>query len=164
MISFPNIRTTTIWGQVHDEKAWYSMGRVSGHAGLFSNTSDMAVLMQVMLNGGGYGKVKLFDKQTIKGFTESSAEDATFGLGWRVNGNASMTPTFGVLASKETHGHTGWKGKLTAIDPVSHMAIFILGNRPHSPIVDPRTNPNVFISALLPAAKYGWIVDRYTGH
>jgi len=95
----------------------------------------MAVLMQVMLNGGGYGKVKLFDKQTIKGFTESSAEDATFGLGWRVNGNASMTPTFGVLASKETHGHTGWKGTLTAIDPVSHMAIFILGNRPHSPIV-----------------------------
>ncbi len=140
------------------------MGRVSGHAGLFSNTSDMAVLMQVMLNGGGYGKVKLFYKQTIKGFTESSAEDATFGLGWRVNGNASMTPTFGVLASKETHGHTGWKGTLTAVDPVSHMAIFILGNRPHSPIVDPRTNPNVFISALLPAAKYGWIVDRYTGH
>ena len=26
VISFPNIRTTTLWGQVHDEKAWYSMG------------------------------------------------------------------------------------------------------------------------------------------
>ncbi len=63
VISFPNIRTCTIWGQVHDEKAWYSMGGVSGHAGLFSNTSDMAVLMQVMLNGGGYGNVKLFDKE-----------------------------------------------------------------------------------------------------
>ncbi len=51
-IHFPNIRTSTLWGQVHDEKAFYSMGGVSGHAGLFSNTGDIAVLMQTMLNGG----------------------------------------------------------------------------------------------------------------
>jgi len=163
VITFPNIRTSTIWGEVHDEKAWYSMGGVSGHAGLFSDTSDMAVLMQVMLNEGGYGNVKLFDKGTIKQFTQSSAEDATFGLGWRVNGNASMTPTFGVLASKETYGHTGWTGTLTAIDPVNNMAIVILGNRPHSPVADPTKNPNVFVSGLLPAATYGWIVDQIYG-
>ncbi len=163
VIAFPNIRTSTIWGEVHDEKAWYSMGGVSGHAGLFSDTSDMAVLMQVMLNEGGYGKVKLFDKEIVKQFTQSSAEDATFGLGWRVNGNASMTPTFGVLASKETYGHTGWTGTLTAIDPVNHMAIVILGNRPHSPVADPTKNPNVFVSGLLPAATYGWIVDQIYG-
>ncbi len=36
VVNFPKIRTSTIWGQVHDEKAWYSMGGVSGHAGLFS--------------------------------------------------------------------------------------------------------------------------------
>lgn len=163
VISFPDIRKETIWGQVHDEKAWYSMGGVSGHAGLFSNTSDMAVLMQVMLNGGGYGKVKLFDKATVEQFTRSSAEDATFGLGWRVNGNASMTPTFGVLASSETYGHTGWTGTLTAIDPVNNMAIVILGNRPHSPVANPAVNPNVFVSGLLPAATYGWIVDQIYG-
>lgn len=163
VIAFPNIRTSTIWGEVHDEKAWYSMGGVSGHAGLFSDTSDMAVLMQVMLNEGGYRKVKLFDKEIVKLFTQCSAEDATFGLGWRVNGNASMTPTFGVLASKETYGHTGWTGTLTAIDPVNHMAIVILGNRPHSPVANPTKNPNVFVSGLLPAATYGWIVDQIYG-
>lgn len=163
VINFPGVRTSTIWGQVHDEKAWYSMGGVSGHAGLFSDTSDMAVLMQVMLNGGGYGNVKLFDKATVREFTRSSSEDATFGLGWRVNGNASMTPTFGVLASKETYGHTGWTGTLTSIDPVNHMAIVILGNRPHSPVADPKVNPNVFVSGLLPAATYGWIVDQIYG-
>lgn len=162
-IHFPNIRTTTIWGEVHDEKAWYAMGGVSGHAGLFSDTRDMAVLMQVMLNGGGYGKVKLFDKKTVEQFTRASKEDATFGLGWRVNGNASMTPTFGVLAEPETYGHTGWTGTLTAIDPVNHMAIVILGNRPHSPVADPKSNPNVFESGLLPAATYGWIVDQIYG-
>lgn len=163
MITFPNIRTDTIWGQVHDEKAWYSMNGVSGHAGLFSNTSDMAVLMQVMLNGGGYGNVKLFDKETVRLFTQPSSEDPTFGLGWRVNGNASMTPTFGVLASAATYGHTGWTGTLTAIDPVNHIAIVILGNRPHSPVADPKANPNVFVSGLLPAATYGWIVDQIYG-
>ncbi|ADO48851.1 penicillin binding protein PBP4B [[Enterobacter] lignolyticus] len=163
VITFPNIRTSTIWGQVHDEKAWYAMGGVSGHAGLFSTTSDMAVLMQVMLNDGGYGNVKLFDKNTVAQFTRGSAQDATFGLGWRVNGNASMTPTFGVLASAQTYGHTGWTGTLTAIDPVNHMAIVILGNKPHSPVADPKMNPNVFMSGLLPAATYGWIVDQVYG-
>ncbi|HBX1080977.1 TPA: penicillin binding protein PBP4B [Salmonella enterica] len=163
VIHFPNIRTNTLWGQVHDEKAWYSMGGVSGHAGLFSDTHDMAVLMQVMLNLGGYGNVKLFDDKTVAQFTRRSPEDATFGLGWRVNGNASMTPTFGVLASPQTYGHTGWTGTLTSIDPVNHMAIVILGNRPHSPVANPKVNPNVFVSGLLPAATYGWIVDQIYG-
>ncbi|WP_152084271.1 penicillin binding protein PBP4B [Enterobacter oligotrophicus] len=163
VIHFPNIRTTTIWGQVHDEKAWYAMGGVSGHAGLFSDTHDIAVLMQTMLNGGGYGNVTLFDKNTVSEFTRSSAADVTFGLGWRVNGNSSMTPTFGVLSGPQTYGHTGWTGTLTAIDPVKHMAIVILGNRPHSPVADPKTNPNVFVSGTLPAATYGWIVDQIYG-
>lgn len=163
VISFPHIRTTTLWGQVHDEKAWYSMGGVSGHAGLFSNTQDIAVLMQTLLNGGCYGNVTVFDKHTVDEFTHHSTADATFGLGWRVNGNSSMTPTFGVLAGSKTYGHTGWTGTLTAIDPDKKMAIAILGNRPHSPVADPKTNPNVFVSGLLPAATYGWIVDQIYG-
>ncbi|WP_230326300.1 serine hydrolase [Citrobacter sp. Res13-Sevr-PEB04-36] len=79
--------------------------------------------------------------------------------GWCVNGNALMTPTFGVLASSETYGHTGWTGTLTFIDPVNHMAIVILGNRPYSAVTDPKVNPNVFVSGLLPSATYGWVVD-----
>lgn len=75
--------------------------------------------MQTMLNGGHYGNVTLFDQSTVDEFTRSSAADVTFGLGWRVNGNSSMTPTFGVLASPQTYGHTGWTGTLTAIDPVN---------------------------------------------
>ena len=98
-------------------------------AGLFSNTGDIAVLMQTMLNGGGYGDVQLFSAETVKMFTTSSKEDATFGLGWRVNGNATMTPTFGTLASPQTYGHTGWTGTVTVIDPVNHMAIVMLSNQ-----------------------------------
>lgn len=160
VIHFPNIRTTTLWGQVHDEKAFYSMGGVSGHAGLFSNTGDIAVLMQTMLNGGGYGNVTLFSPGTVKMFTQSSPEDATFGLGWRVNGNASMTPTFGTLASAQAYGHTGWTGTLTVIDPANQMAIVMLSNKPHSPVADPQKNPNMFNSGLMPIATYGWVVDQ----
>ena len=163
VIDFPHIRTSTLEGEVHDEKAWYAMGGVSGHAGLFSNTGDMAVLMQLMLNGGSYKNVTLFDWKTVDAFTHSSKDDPTFGLGWRVNANASMTATFGVLATPQTYGHTGWTGTLTAIDPVNHMAIVILGNKPHSPVADPQTNPNVFVSGQLPAATYGWIVDGVYG-
>lgn len=163
VIHFPNIRTTTLWGQVHDEKAFYSMGGVSGHAGLFSNTGDIAVLMQTMLNGGGYGDVTLFSPDTVKLFTRSSAEDASFGLGWRVNGNASMTPTFGTLASARTYGHTGWTGTVTVLDPVNHMGIVMLSNKPHSPVADPQKNPNMFESGLLPVATYGWLVDQVYG-
>lgn len=163
VIRFPNIRTTTLWGEVHDEKAFYSMGGVSGHAGLFSNTGDIAVLMQTMLNGGGYGNVRLFSPDIVKAFTQSSKEDASFGLGWRVNGSASMTPTFGTLASPQTYGHTGWTGTLTVIDPVKHMAIVLLSNKPHSPVADPQKNPNVFESGLMPLATYGWVVDQVYG-
>ena len=73
------------------------------------------------------------------------------------------TATFGVLAPPQTYGHTGWTGTLTAIDPVNHMAIVILGNKPHSPVADPQANPNVFVSGQLPAATYGWIVDGVYG-
>ncbi|HCM7228899.1 TPA: penicillin binding protein PBP4B [Klebsiella aerogenes] len=163
VIHFPNIRTTTLWGQVHDEKAFYSMGGVSGHAGLFSDTGDIAVLMQTMLNGGGYGNVTLFSPDIVKEFTRSSKEDASFGLGWRVNGNASMTPTFGTLASPQTYGHTGWTGTLTVVDPVNHMAIVMLSNKPHSPVADPQNNPNMFNSGLMPLATYGWVVDQVYG-
>lgn len=158
-IAFPGIRTQTVWGEVHDEKAWYAMGGVSGHAGLFSDTHDIAVLMQTMLNGGGYGNVQLFDRATVAQFTRRSPEDATYGLGWRVNGNASMRGIFGSHASAQTYGHTGWTGTLTLIDPQNRMAIVILGNRPHSPVAD-RSNPNVFESGKLPVSKYGWVVDQ----
>ncbi|STE84617.1 periplasmic esterase [Escherichia coli] len=142
------------------KKPFIRWAAFSGHAGLFSNTGDIAVLMQTMLNGGGYGDVQLFSAETVKMFTTSSKEDATFGLGWRVNGNATMTPTFGTLASPQTYGHTGWTGTVTVIDPVNHMAIVMLSNKPHSPVADPQKNPNMFESGQLPIATYGWVVDQ----
>lgn len=154
IISFPNIRTYTIQGEVHDEKAYYSMGGVSGHAGLFSTTSDLAVLLQVMLNGGGYGKVKLFDQKTIDQFSAPSDLNPTYGLGWRRNGSASMSSTFGLYASPNAIGHTGWVGTLTIIDSDNNLGIVLLTNKKHSLVIDPLINPNKFVGDDYATGQY----------
>ncbi|MGG3470439.1 penicillin binding protein PBP4B [Neobacillus pocheonensis] len=158
VINFPNMRTYTLQGEVHDEKAFYSMDGISGHAGLFSTTDDLAVLLQVMLNGGGYGKEKVFDQQTIHTFVRPSETNPTYGLGWRRNGNSSMTWMFGPHASETAVGHTGWTGTVTIIDFEKNLAIALLTNKKHSSVVDPIKAPNTFAGDVFNTGKYGSVV------
>ncbi|WP_442854442.1 penicillin binding protein PBP4B [Bacillus sp. FJAT-29937] len=158
VISFPNIRTYTLQGEVHDEKSFYSMGGVSGHAGLFSTTGDLAVLLQVMLNDGGYGKVKLFDKETIDLFVKPSEMNPTYGLGWRINANDSMKWMFSEYANNNVIGHTGWTGTITVIDRENNLAIALLTNKKHSPVIDPKVDSNKFYGDTFDISQYGSIV------
>ncbi|MGG1861255.1 penicillin binding protein PBP4B [Bacillus safensis] len=158
VIDFENIRRYTLLGEVHDEKAYYSMAGISGHAGLFSNTSDMAVLLQLMLNKGGYGKTTIFDQASIDLFTASSDTNPTYGLGWRKNGHTDMEWMFGKYASNEAYGHTGWTGTMTLIDPKHNLGVVLLTNKKHSPVVSPETNPNQFEGDLFPTGTYGSIM------
>ena len=158
VIDFPNIRNYTLQGEVHDEKAFYSMEGVSGHAGLFSTTSDLAVLLQVMLNGGGYGNHTLFDQETINEFVAPSDMNPTYGLGWRRNGNDSMEWMFSPYASDSAYGHTGWTGTVTIIDPELDLGIVLLTNKKHSPLVNPTANSNQFYGDLFTTGSYGSVV------
>ncbi|MBG9547491.1 penicillin binding protein PBP4B [Cytobacillus firmus] len=159
VISFPNIRTYTLQGEVHDEKSFYSMDGISGHAGLFSTTSDLAVLMQVMLNDGGYGNIKLFDKQTIDKFVEPYDMNPTYGLGWRLNGDSSMEWMFSEYAGKEVFGHTGWTGTVTVIDRENNLAIALLTNKKHSPVIDPLKDPHKFQGDTYSISQYGSVIS-----
>lgn len=154
-IDFPNIRRQTLLGEVHDEKAFYSMDGVSGHAGLFSTTSDLAILLQVMLNGGGYGNTCVFSREVIQRFTSPSPLNPTFGLGWRKNANEEMQWMFGELASAAAYGHTGWTGTLTIIDPASNLGIVLLTNKKHSPLVDTGKGAYRFLGDLFATGRYG---------
>ncbi|MBT2574712.1 penicillin binding protein PBP4B [Bacillus sp. ISL-51] len=158
VIHFPNIRTYTLQGEVHDEKAFYSMGGVSGHAGLFSRADDMAVLLQVMLNSGSYKHASLFTKQTAELFTTAASSDPTYALGWRKNGSKDMEWMFGPYASKQAYGHTGWTGTVTIIDPSYKLGIALLTNKKHSPVANPAENPNVFEEDLFPTGSYGSVI------
>lgn len=133
-INFPNIRTDVLQGEVHDEKAYYSLGGVAGHAGLFSTTGDLAVLAQLMLNRGGYGDLSLISANVIDQFVKPSDNNGTYGLGWRRANNGNRKFHFGPYASPLAYGHTGWTGTVTVIDPEYDLAIILLTNARHSKI------------------------------
>jgi len=130
---FPNRRTALIWGHPQDEKAFYSMGEVSGHAGLFGDAYDVGVLEQVVLNGGGYGDNKFFDQNTIDQFCKPTDSDPTYGIGWRRAGDSySMKFDYGAYASPEAISHTGFTGQIAVVDPQYNLAIVLLTNRTQS--------------------------------
>lgn len=115
-------------GYVHDKNA-HSLGGVSGHAGLFSITSDLAIFAQMLLNDGVYNKIKMFDSSTVELFT--SVVDSTFSsrcLGWdSPSGNASG----GVYLSDKSFGHTGFTGTSMWIDPKNDIFVILLTNAVH---------------------------------
>ena len=152
-INFENIRTSVVQGEVQDEKAFYSMGGVAGHAGLFSTTKDLATLASVMLNRGGLGEVKLFDKSVIDQFLKPSDLNVTIGLGWRRAGNGERIWQYGPYASPYAYGHTGWTGTVTIIDPFYDLIIVLLTNKKHTKLVD-----STFIGDTFETGKYGSII------
>ena len=157
MVDFPGIRAYTLQGEVHDEKAWYSMGGVAGHAGLFSRVRDLAVLTQLMLNKGGYGEYRLCSPGTVTYFTKPGDADPAFGLGWNKGGLAKRVWEFGPYAGDEAIGHTGWTGTDICIDPANDLAIILLTNRIHEPNVPGQ--PNDFVTDDFQTPNYGSIMS-----
>ena len=133
-ISFPGIRDDTLQGQVHDEKAWYAMAGVSGHAGLFACARDSAKLGALMLTGG-WGGHRFFSQTVIDLFTApKSAEMSNWGLGWWRQGEDKRPWHFGTQAPSVTIGHQGWTGTLLMIDPSRQLVIAYLTNKINSPV------------------------------
>lgn len=159
VIAFTNNRKGTIQGTVHDEKAHYSMDGVSGHAGLFSNALELAQLAQVMLNEGGYGQFKLWDKTTHDLFVKPKDSNASYGLGWRRMGDGIYSWAFSPMADPATVGHTGWTGTLTVIDPKEQMVIVLLTNKKNSPLLDNKKNPNNFFADRFLVNRYGMVTS-----
>ncbi|CAF1137781.1 unnamed protein product [Adineta ricciae] len=151
-IDFPNVRRYVLQGQVHDEKSFYSMNGLSGHAGLFSNLHDMTILTQVMLNNGTYGNVQFWNETVQELFLTPYSRDPTYGLGWRLNYNQTLS-WFGLHAAKEAYGHTGWTGTCTVIDPKCSIAIILLTNKRHTPCIN-----GTFDGEKYETGKYGKIM------
>jgi len=156
-VSFSGIRTETLRGQVHDENAWYSMGGVSGHAGLFASATDLAILSSVMLTGG-YGGYRFFSRDVVDLFTAPKSFDfGQWGLGWHREGDDKRVWYFGTQSSSDTIGHQGWTGTLTMIDPSRNLVIVYLTNRINSPVTDPAKNTNGFDGSCFTASTLGFV-------
>lgn len=155
-VSFPGIREHTLQGEVHDEKAWYCMEGVSGHAGLFSCASDLARLAGVLLTGG-YGPHRFFSRNVLDLFTAPKSSDfGQWGLGWWRGGDDQRPWYFGTQASPGTVGHQGWTGTLVMIDPSRHLVMAYLTNKINSPVTS-ADNLNRFDGNAFTASTLGFV-------
>lgn len=128
-------RKTLLWGFVHDQGAAL-LGGVAGHAGLFSNAADLAILFQMMLNGGSYGGKQYLKPETIALFTSKQSAVSRRGLGfdrWDSNPAKEYPSKY---ASKHTFGHTGYTGTCVWVDAEQNLVYIFLSNRVHPKVTN----------------------------
>jgi beta-N-acetylhexosaminidase len=120
-------RKIVVRGVVHDENA-FVLGGVSGHAGLFSTASDLAIFIQMIMNGGESGGNRYLKSETIKLFTTRQNSHSTRALGWdtkTMDGYSSAGSLFGA----KSFGHTGFTGTSVWVEPEKKIFVILLTNR-----------------------------------
>jgi beta-N-acetylhexosaminidase len=135
-------RMKLIRGEVHDENADL-LGGVAGHAGLFSTASDLAIYMQMLLNGGTYGGVRYLQERTIAGFTRTVVPGQERFLGWDMKSPTGSSA--GTNFSLSSFGHTGFTGTSIWADPERDLFVVLLTNRVYP------TRANLKIAKVRPA-------------
>jgi beta-N-acetylhexosaminidase len=126
-------RNQLLRGDVHDPGA-AMFGGVAGHAGLFGTAYDLAVLSQMLLNGGTYNGHRFFETETINYFTSYHATSRR-GLGFdkpERDNDMRKDPYPTLSASPLTFGHTGFTGTCVWIDPKDNVVFVFLSNRVHN--------------------------------
>jgi len=122
-------RQRTIQGEVQDEHAYILRG-VAGHAGLFSNVSDLLRFSTSIL-GSDPSQRQLFHRETVETFARRQPPSgSTRALGWDTPSEESSA---GKYFSPQSIGHLGYSGCSLWIDPEARLAAVLLTNRtwPH---------------------------------
>jgi serine-type D-Ala-D-Ala carboxypeptidase len=151
------------WGEVHDPLA-YSLGGVSGNAGVFSTANDLGRYAQSLLDGGKLPQFKNRDTITNHFLSPLSITKMTTpqtpsnlvdirGFGWDIDSPYSNR---GILFTTRSYGHTGWTGTSIWIDPVTQTWIVILTSRTHPHplkdnqlVFDRRTIANIVSASIV---------------
>lgn len=142
-------RKQQIQGYVHDEGAALMSG-VSGNAGLFGTTLDLAKIMQMYQNGGAYGNTRIISDSTIKLFTSYQDNNLQHrrGLGFdkpmRQNKNDGYTA---IDASESSFGHSGFTGTFAWADPQTGILLIFMSNR----VYPSRKKMNLYNMGIRPA-------------
>ena len=124
-------RRQLLRGYVHDPGA-AMFGGVSGHAGLFSDAYDVAVILQMLMNGGTIGGRRFLKQETVEYFTAYHSDISRRGLGFDKPEKDNATrkePYPCISASPQTFGHTGFTGTCVWADPAKKMVFIFLSNR-----------------------------------
>lgn len=127
----PFFRMQLLRGYVHDPGA-AMFGGVAGHAGLFSNASDLARLYQMLLNNGTYNGKRYIDSATIRRFTSYQSNISRRGIGFDKPHKSNIMheePYPAKSVSPATFGHTGFTGTCVWVDPIYNIVYIFLSNR-----------------------------------
>ncbi|MBQ6735089.1 MAG: DUF1343 domain-containing protein [Lachnospiraceae bacterium] len=151
-VRLQGLRAHTLQGEVHDENAWYAMGGVSGHAGLFGNATDLAKLASLMLDGEYEGQ-RFFSEEVIRAVTAKGLmPEAGWGLGWwyMEDGGRGASTAF---------GHNGFTGTIVRIDPEEKLVIVYLTNRINSPVVQDPGSEYLFTGSRYTSASLNTVLN-----
>ena len=130
------LRRQLLHGYVHDEIAAWS-GGVEGNAGLFSNATDLAKILQLMLDNGKYEGQQIISEETCKLFTTTKSNKTRRGLGFdKPDMKVPAKSPCAEEVSGSVYGHTGYTGTCFWVDPTNRMIYIFLCNR----ICPSRTN------------------------
>ncbi|HKC66754.1 MAG TPA: glycoside hydrolase family 3 N-terminal domain-containing protein [Bacteroidia bacterium] len=124
-------RKQLIQGYVHDPGAAL-LGGVGGHAGLFANATDLAVLMQMYLNKGKYAGKQWLDSNTVKEFTQKClyCPKNRRGLCFeKPENDPKKESPVARECSPQSFGHAGFTGTLVWADPANGLVYVFLSNR-----------------------------------
>ncbi len=123
-------RHQILQGDVHDMGA-AMMDGVSGNAGLFSNSNDVAKMMQMYLQGGYYGGKSYLETKTIDKFNHRYYENDSIrrGLGFDKPDLNPKIKASSKYASTNSFGHSGFTGTYTWVDPENGILYVFLSNR-----------------------------------
>jgi CubicO group peptidase (beta-lactamase class C family) len=116
-------RTYTLRGEVNDGNAWYALGGISGHAGLFSTIDDLQKLVDMLMNRGRVKQKQFVSEKTIRQFL--TQDDFKNGLGWMMDpGEPFMKDS-----PAGSFGHTGFTGTSIVVVPSLKLSVILLINR-----------------------------------
>ena len=121
-------RGRLLQGEVHDENCW-SMGGVSGHAGLFATAADVADIGEAYREGGLGRSARMLSRHTASMATSeiaASAEERR-GLGWALR--TAERQSCGSRFGPRSFGHTGYTGTSLWVDPDRGLVVALLTNR-----------------------------------
>jgi len=128
-------RKEKIRGFVHDEGA-AMMNGVSGNAGLFGTTNDLAKLFQMYLQKGYFGGRRYISEETVNEFTRTQFPENRNrrGLGFDKplidNNKKDLMDAYpAVSADKSSFGHSGFTGTFAWADPKTNILYVFMSNR-----------------------------------
>lgn len=151
-----SFRKQTVRGYVHDPGAAL-FGGVAGHAGVFATANDVAVIFQMLLNGGTYNNKRLFAKETVSYFSSYNSRISRRGLGFdKPSADKDDGGPAGNRVTGYAFGHQGFTGTCAWADPGTGIVFVFLSNR-----VNPSANNSIINKMSVRTVAQDYIYEAF---